>query len=75
MNVRVSLHTNPLPAKKEIIMNTFDRQAMIDRSDREHDEYVEKLRLKQRGDIVPILALLSLALLCMSFGFLVARFI
>lgn len=56
-------------------MSTFDRQAMIDRADREHDEYVERLRLKQRGDIVPILALLSLALLCMSLGFLVARLI
>ncbi|SDU25962.1 MULTISPECIES: hypothetical protein [Pseudomonas fluorescens group] len=56
-------------------MSTFDRQAMIDRSDREHDEYLEKLRIKQRGDLVPILGLLSLAILCMSFGFLVARLI
>lgn len=58
---------------KEITMNTFDRQAMIERADREYDECVEKMRIKHKGEMVPILGLLGFGLFCMSLGFLLAR--
>ncbi|MGS0546288.1 hypothetical protein HXW87_15075 [Pseudomonas sp. Y5-11] len=54
-------------------MSTFDRQAMIDRADREYDEDVERMRIKNKGDMYPIWGMLAFGLFCMSLGFLLAR--
>ena len=62
-----------LSLKKEITMNTFDRQAMIERADREYDEDVEKMRIRHKGDMYPIWGMLAFGLFCMSLGFLLAR--
>ena len=56
-------------------MNTFDRQAMIERADREYDECVEKMRIKHKGEMVPILGLLGFGLFFILFGFILARYI
>jgi hypothetical protein len=65
-------HSNPL-SKKEITMSTFDRQAMINRADREYDEDVERMRIKNKGDMYPIWGMLAFGTVCMSLGFLLAR--
>ncbi|CAI8815218.1 MULTISPECIES: hypothetical protein [Pseudomonas] len=54
-------------------MSTFDRQAMIERADREYDECVEKMRIKHKGDMFPIFGLLGFGIFCMSLGFILAR--
>lgn len=35
-------------------MSTFDRKAMIELSDREYDESVERMRIKDKDDMYPI---------------------
>jgi hypothetical protein len=43
-------------------MSTFDRQAMIERADREYDEDVERMRIKNKGDMYPIWGMLAFGL-------------
>ena len=54
-------------------MSTFDRKAMIKQLDREHDEWVEKMRIKDKDDMYPIWGMLGFGIFCMSLGFLLAR--
>ena len=54
-------------------MSTFDRKAMIEQLDREHDEWVEKMRIKDKDDMYPIWGMLGFGIFCMSLGFLLAR--
>ncbi|MFJ4247478.1 MULTISPECIES: hypothetical protein [Pseudomonas] len=54
-------------------MNTFDRKAMMEQSDREHDEWVEKMRIQGKGDMYPIWGMLAFGIFCMSLGFILAR--
>jgi hypothetical protein len=56
-------------------MSTFDRQAMIERQDREYDECVEKMRIRHKGEMLPIVGLLVLGIFCMSLGFMLGRLI
>lgn len=56
-------------------MNTFDRKAMMERSDREHDEWAERVRLKNKGDMYPVWGMLAFGIFCMSLGFILARLI
>lgn len=59
--------------QKEIKMSTFDRKAMIELSDREYDESVERMRIKDKDDIYPIWGMLAFGIFCMSLGFILAR--
>jgi hypothetical protein len=59
--------------QKEIKMSTFDRKAMIELSDREYDESVERMRIKDKDDMYPIWGMLAFGIFCMSLGFILAR--
>jgi hypothetical protein len=59
--------------QKEIKMSTFDRKAMIELSDREYDESVERMRIKDKEDMYPIWGMLAFGIFCMSLGFILAR--
>ncbi|VVN33946.1 hypothetical protein PS619_04982 [Pseudomonas fluorescens] len=54
-------------------MSTFDRKAMIELSDREYDESVERMRIKDKYDMYPIWGMLAFGIFCMSLGFILAR--
>ena len=54
-------------------MSTFDRKAMIELSDREYDESVERMRIKDKDDMYPIWGMLTFGIFCMSLGFILAR--
>jgi len=59
--------------QKEIKMSTFDRKAMIELADREYDESVERMRIKDKDDMYPIWGMLAFGIFCMSLGFILAR--
>jgi hypothetical protein len=59
--------------QKEIKMSTFDRKDMIELSDREYDESVERMRIKDKDDMYPIWGMLAFGIFCMSLGFILAR--
>jgi hypothetical protein len=59
--------------QKEIKMSPFDRKAMIELSDREYDESVERMRIKDKEDMYPIWGMLAFGIFCMSLGFILAR--
>jgi hypothetical protein len=54
-------------------MSTYDRKARMQQIDREHDEWVEQMRIKNKGDMFPIWCLLGFGVFCMSLGFILAR--
>lgn len=72
MSVHASQQSDPWH-KKEINMSTFDRKAMIELSDREYDESVERMRIKDKDDMYPIWGMLAFGIFCMSLGFILAR--
>lgn len=59
--------------KRKIHMSTYDRKARMEELEREHDEWEERMRIKNKGDIYPIWGMLAFGLFCMSLGFLLAR--
>lgn len=54
-------------------MSTYDRKARLERSEREHDEWVERMRIKHKGEMLPMLGLFGFGIFCMSLGFILAR--
>ncbi|WP_248742033.1 MULTISPECIES: hypothetical protein [unclassified Pseudomonas] len=54
-------------------MNTFDRQAIIEQADREYDEWVEKMRIKDKESRYPVWSMLGFGLFCMSLGVILGR--
>jgi len=59
--------------QKEINMSTYDAKARMEQLEREHDEWAEKIRIKNRKEMRPIWGLLGLGIFCMSLGFILAR--
>jgi hypothetical protein len=59
--------------QKEINMSTYDAKARMEQLEREHDEWAEKIRIKNRKEMRPIWGLLGLGIFCMSLGFMLAR--
>jgi len=61
--------------QRKISMSTYDRKARMERSEREHDEWVERMRIKHKGEMLPMLGLFGFGIFCMSLGFILARLI
>jgi len=59
--------------QKEINMSTYDAKARMEQLEREHDEWAEKIRIKDRKEMRPIWALMGLGIFCMFLGFILAR--
>ncbi|MBP3998061.1 MULTISPECIES: hypothetical protein [Pseudomonas] len=54
-------------------MSTYDAKARMEQLEREHDEWAEKIRIKNRKEMRPIWALMGLGIFCMFLGFILAR--
>ncbi|MBV4487902.1 hypothetical protein HU727_020150 [Pseudomonas sp. SWRI153] len=54
-------------------MSIYDARARMEQMEREHDEYVERMRVKHRGDLYPVLMLLAFGIFCMCLGFILGR--
>ncbi|VVM90056.1 hypothetical protein [Pseudomonas fluorescens] len=54
-------------------MSTYDRKARMEEMEREHDEWVERIRIKNKRDMYPIWAMLAFGMFCWSLGFFVGR--
>ena len=54
-------------------MSTYDFNARMEELEREHDEWEERMRIKNKGDMYPIWGMLAIGLFCMSLGFMLAR--
>jgi hypothetical protein len=54
-------------------MSTYDRKARMEAMEREHDEWAERMRIKNKGEMYPVWGMLGFGIFCMSLGFLLAR--
>jgi len=54
-------------------MSTYDRKARMEAMEREHDEWAERMRIKNKRDMYPIWGMLGFGIFCMSLGFLLGR--
>ncbi|RBH33208.1 hypothetical protein C3F00_046890 [Pseudomonas sp. MWU13-2860] len=63
----------PISQKGKTYISTYDLKARMEELERENDEWEERMRIKNKGDIYPILGMLAFGLFCMSLGFLLAR--
>ena len=56
-------------------MNTYDLKARMEELEREHDEWAERVRIKNKGDMLPVWAMLAFGLFCMVMGFMLGRLV
>ena len=63
----------PISQKGKTNMSTYDFKARMEELEREHDEWEERMRIKNKGDMYPIWGMLAFGLFCMSLGFMLAR--
>jgi hypothetical protein len=59
--------------QKENNMSPYDRKARMEEMEREHDEWAERMRIKDKGDMFPVWATLAFGIFCWSLGFLLGR--
>ncbi|WP_426619783.1 hypothetical protein ACP3TY_09230 [Pseudomonas rustica] len=56
-------------------MSTYDLKARMEELEREHDEWAERVRIKNKGDMLPVWAMLAFGLFCMTMGFMLGRLV
>jgi hypothetical protein len=56
-------------------MSTYDLKARMEELEREHDEWAERMRIKNKGDMLPVWATLAFGLFCMAMGFMLGRLV
>jgi hypothetical protein len=56
-------------------MSTYDLKARMEELEREHDEWAERVRIKNKGDMLPVWAMLAFGLFCMAMGLMLGRLV